>query len=337
MAATLLHIAKDTGLSVQTVSECLNTRGGRRALFRPETRERVREAAKRLGYIPNGAARATATGHFNTVAFLQSTVAVNSMLPGLRLDAVCDALAEEQMHLVISKIPDAKLTDETYVPQMLRELVCDGLLVNYQWRVPPHLGDLMERYRLPAFWINSKRAANCVFPDEQAAAYQATRRLLDLGHRRITFALIGGFNHFSSIDRFAGCKQAMTEAGLEIKLAQFEVPSIRHVMPQLGPVLTQPDAPTAVIGYTPAITLAYYRAALQAGLRVPRDLSLIAFHSEPAVEVDASLATVLIPERAMGSAAVAGLLKLIEDPTLKLEPLALASSFVEGETLGDPR
>ena len=193
MAVTLQQIADETGLSIKTVSDCLNSNGKRQALFRPETRTRVRAAAERLGYMPNVAARATLTGRFNTAAILQSMIANNSMLSGRRLEGVCDTLASHQMHLLISKIPDANLEDETYVPGMLRELVCDGILVNYQTMIPRHLGNLIDRHRLPAFWINSQHDANCVYPDEHAAGREATRRLLDLGHRRIVFSLFGAF------------------------------------------------------------------------------------------------------------------------------------------------
>ncbi len=355
MAITLRDVAQQSGVSIAAASYVLT---GRTDQIGKNVRKSVLQTARRLGYRPNFAARTVSTGRFNTVAILQSTVAVNSNLPGLRLHAVLDALVERQMHLVIAKIPDEKLKDSNYVPQMLREQMCDGLLVNYQVSVPPHLGDLIEHYRLPAFWVNSKHPANCVYPDEHAAAYDATRRLLNLGHRRITFSIIDALDHFNVLDQFSGCKQPMTEAGidaldhfsvldrysgckqamaevgLEPKLARYEGVPLRQILSQLGPVLTGPDAPTAVIGHSPTAAIVYHRAAQQVGLRVPQDLSLIAFHGEPQFDVDLPLATVLIPEKAMGIAAVEGLLRLIENPTFKLEPQVLPSSFVEGETLG---
>ncbi len=331
MAITLNDIAMDAGVSKATVSYALT---GCTNHVGKDVRTKVLRTARRLGYQLNLAARTVSTGRFSTVAILQSTVPNYSRLPELRLDGVLEALAERQMHLVISKIPDEKLEDNRYVPQMLRELMCDGLLVNYQVRIPPHLGDLIERHRLPVFWINTKHTDNCVYPDEHAAAYDATRRLLSLGHRRIAFSHVGAFDHFSVVDRFAGCKQAMAEVGLEPKLARYENVLFRQALSELGPVLTGPDAPTAVVAHSPTTALVYYRAAKQAGLRVPQDLSLIAFHGEPLLDVDVSVATVLIPDKAMGLAAVEGLLRLIENPTVRLKPLALPASFVEGETLG---
>jgi LacI family transcriptional regulator len=335
MNATLQIVADRAGVSKPTASHILSPTSRRAGLFNPQTRERVERVARELGYRPNTAARAITRKRFDTVSLvLGNSRAWSSLLSEKLLEAASQALAQHGLRLNVAYISDEKLTDPGFVPKVLSELCSDGLLINYNAGVPKRLEELVARNRIPSVWINSKHAANCVYPDEQAAACDATRRLLALGHRRIVFSLFVGFDHFSAVDRFAGYKQAMTEAGLEPRLIHYQDVAPRQVLPQLVPMLTAPDAPTAVIGYNPEVPRTYYHAAQQAGLRVPQDLSLIAFCEEPLHEIDITFATVLIPEQAMGIAAVEGLLKLIVDPTLKLKPLALPVGFVEGETMG---
>lgn len=336
MKVTVTQIARHLQVSQPTVSAVLSGRGGNTRVS-TELAQRIRDAAQRMGFRPNAAAKAMATGRFNTIAILQSTVGFLSFLPRAMFDTIHDALAARQMHLMIAKVPDAKLADPQYVPQILKELICDGLLINYQARIPPQLVTMIEQHRLPAIWINSKHPHNCVYPDDFAGAYQATRRLIELGHRRIAFSLFCAFEHFSGVDRRDGYAQAMREAGLSPQILQYERTPTPVIVGQLTDLLAGPSRPTAVIGYTGEVARSWYRAALRAGLGVPDHLSIIGFSDEPIAEVDGTLATVALPGPQMGQTAVEQLLQLIQTPGKTFEPVQIECGFVPGQSLGIAR
>ncbi len=334
MNATVTQIARHLQVSQPTVSAVLSGRGGNTRVGK-ELSRRIRDTAVKMGFRPNAAARAVATGRFNTVAILQSTTAYWSFLPGPLFDAVHDGLSQRQMHLVVAKVPDDKLANPDYVPQILRELVCDGLLINYQAHIPAQLIHLVGKHNLPAMWINSKHAANCVYPDDFQGGYQATQHLLERGHRRIAFSLFCGLDHFSAVDRRDGYLKAMREAGLTPRVEQDEGGNPSEIVERLRPELASaPERPTAMVGYTDLEARTWCRAAMRAGLRIPEDFSVITFDASPVRDVELHLATMLLPEAAMGTAAVEGLLQLIDGEARNVKPVVLPCGFSLGHSLG---
>jgi len=211
MTVTIHQIAAHVGLSAKTVSRILSHAD---APHRAETRERVLAAARDLGYRPNRSARAMRTRRAGSVALLLSTVTHRSILSNLLREGIQSALAEHGLHLLIASLPDAHLTDEELLPQVLREWATDGLLINYNADVPATMPAIIARHAIPSVWINAKREADCVHPDDFAAAREATERLIALGHRRIGFAAFGGVTHYSAADRLEGCRAALAAAGL---------------------------------------------------------------------------------------------------------------------------
>jgi DNA-binding LacI/PurR family transcriptional regulator len=195
MAVTIYQIAERVGLSPKTVSRILS---GKAALHKPETRERVLQVATELGYRANSSARAMRRQRFGCVTLLLSNVRQRSVLPSAREDGIQAALGEHDLHLMVAPLPDAKLTDQGFVPRILREYGSDGLLVNYNTRIPPRMETLLDAHNLPSVWINVRRDSDCVYPDDLQAGRQAAERLLALGHRRIAFVDYTEQNHYSN-------------------------------------------------------------------------------------------------------------------------------------------
>ena len=178
---TLAQVAEEAGVSIYTTSRVLN--GGVRAVYLKAARraEHIRQIARRVGYLPNAAASAVAKGRFNCVAVVESTQDYrSSFFGGAMLDGIHDALAERDMHVLVAKLPDAKLINEEFMPKILRELMADGLLLNYFCDIPPQLQELIDTQSMPAIWINSRQKADCVYPDDFDAACRATQHLLIL-------------------------------------------------------------------------------------------------------------------------------------------------------------
>jgi LacI family transcriptional regulator len=335
MRPTLSAIAERSGFSKATVSQILNRQED---LFRPETVRKVLAAARELDYRPNAAARGTRRGRFGCVALLVSTHYYRSNLPVGLLGGIHEALASRDLHLVLAKLPDEKLTNEGYVPKILREWMADGLLINYNVDIPARMVELIEKHGIPSVWMNAKRHTDCVCPDDLAAGREATERLIGLGHSAIAYVDTNYRSpqlHYSKIDRHAGYAEAMTSAGFEPVLNTGPgAKSGESRLSYFARWLDGPDRPTAILTYgarTELYPMLY--AAKGLGLSVPGDLSAVTFAEGPADDIGVRAATMVVPNREIGGAAVEMLARKIERPSRGLVSRAVGFSFVPGVTL----
>jgi LacI family transcriptional regulator len=337
MRVTMAQVASLSGVSRSSASLVLNNKD---ALLRPETRRKVLEAAAELGYRPNASARAVSMGRFNCVALLQSDDTFRSYLGTHAMGGIQAALEKADLHLVLATLSDRKLTDEAYVPKILRSWMADGLLINYIVAIPESLVELIEKYRIPSIWLNAKRPCNAVYPDDVLGGRIATERLLRLGHRRVayvdyTFPERSTFPvHYSTVDRHAGYSAAMAEAGLAprfIRPPQHLTPT--EAVEFSASWLAAADAPTAVVAYNPSAAKPILTAVLsRARGVVPRNFGMVTF--DPALSDDTGVAidTVVLPEREMGRTAVELLLRRIDNPELRIPGIAVPQRLMEGKS-----
>lgn len=334
MTVTIKQIAQQSGLSIQTVSQILNDKG---ESYRPDTRERVRQIARELGYIPNSSARAMRRGHFGGIALLASVQGMRSILPDDLLNGIYDEGARHDFHLTFAKLPDEQLTSEGYVPKILREWMVDGLLINYNTEIPPRMIELIEQHRLPAIWINTKQPSDCVYPDDFNGGRQAAEHLLALGHRRIGFANFEGESHYSALDRKGGYTQAMQAAGLQpVYIHQRVSATDRSSAIAMTAWLDTPERLTAVIAYTLHTSRPIAYAAALRGTEVPGGLSLISFDEYITHSLGRPMDTMLLPEYEIGQRAVQMLIRKMEDPSRKLPPCVVPFQPKTGWTTGPP-
>ncbi len=342
MAVTLQNIADRVGVSAPTVSQILSPTSVRAQLFSEDTRKRVRKAAQDLGYRANAAARSTATGRFGAVTLLLSQHGNRSQLPARLLDGIDEALAAADLHLMVARLPDDKLTDPGEMPKLLRQLTSDGLLINYNAHIPQRMIDLIDKYRLPSVWINSKQSQNCVYPNDELAGYDATRSMIDAGHQRVAFAdyTYGPSPercHYSSPDRRAGYRRAMAEAGLQPRL----ICSEGNIPQDQRPAFTRSwldvaDKPTAVVCYTKHECDPIHFTASQMGISIPRELCLIATHDEPIRYFDLKIPTAVLPENRIGHEAVTMLIRQIQNSRESAQSIPVPLSMTHIDCVAPP-
>src|SRR4051812_13039083 len=227
MTITIKEIARRTGLSIPTVGNVLGRSANR---YSAKTRERILQVAHELGYKPNASARAMRQGRFGCAALVlsRSKQQTHSHIPTGLLDGLDDALAQHDMHLTVARLTDEELSSDDFLPKVLRESMADGMIVNYTHEIPQAMLELIHAHHAPAVWLNAKLAEDCVYPDDLGAAHAATKRLIELGHRRIAFVHFVAPNvfpepfeharpkfHYSVADREAGYVSALREAGLK--------------------------------------------------------------------------------------------------------------------------
>ncbi len=229
-----------------TVNRALNGH----ASVRPEVRNHIMEVAEKYGYRPHSSARVMRTGRFGCVSLLASTDRHRSFTPTEMLDGIHDELARHNLHLMFSRLLDEQLTNEEFVPKIIREWMSDGMLISYINDIPVRLIEIIKRKKLPAVWINSRHEADCIYPNDAEASRQATRYLLDMGHRQIGFAVHARETHFSVEQRLSSYKEEMAQARLPIQIFEFQEPKVGNSeLEQARTWLQSEQRPTAVIAY----------------------------------------------------------------------------------------
>lgn len=328
----LKDIAAATGVHEMTVSRALRNVGR----MRPETRQRVLEAARKIGYRPNAAAAAMRTGRTGCIAMVSSPIPQASHLAPSGLASIIEAVAGHNAYLAHAALPgNVDVADAATLPRLLARHMAEGLLVNYTHDEPPNFEEFLARNGLPAVWMNHKRRTNAVYPDDFGAARKVTEQLLALGHRRVAFVRLVRENdihvhaeHYSVADRVAGYEAAMRQAGLRPDVLvftrhwdQWEEPVETRLQP-LAKVFRDPARrPTATVVYRDGPILVGLLEKL--GLQVPHDVSVVTFTAYAIRSVEQIASWVPIPFERMGATAVEMLFQLIESGRQEIPSVCL--------------
>ena len=345
MAVKLSEIADRAGLSRQTVSNILNGKGH---LFKPETRERVMLLSRAMGYRPNAVARALRSGRFNALGLVSSTVPNVSTVPEL-LNGIEAEMIQHNLHLVSGRFPNEELISADSMPKLLRELMVDGILLNYAIHLPPEIFHSMSSSDLPSVWLNILRDFDCVRPDDFQGGQIGTEYLLSLGHRRIAYLdlrqseeqivnIKENFYHYSISHRYGGYLAAMRAAGFPPRLiCRPPQLSEEDAIPVLLEAIRGPERPTAILSYS---FYGFGPLLLQLGtlgLKFPRDLSLLPFEHKGTHFGGLPMDCVVVPHYEVGRSAVKMLLQKIESPLVRLPQQVLAcKTYQMGASVAPP-
>jgi len=339
MAVTQNDIARLAGVSQRTVSRCFIEPD----IVTQSVRERVLRLAEEAGYRPNLAARSIRRGRFDSVVLIDDSACRRSWAHPLLLASVNERLTQERYHLSLAHLPAGACSSGVGLPTVFGHLMADGLLVNFHPEFPERIERDIGGLPLPTIWINTARAADCVYPNDRSAGRQAAEKLIGLGHQRIAY-LDSPHRPQGAKGRYRNCRERHSgyrEALLAANLApRVLAPAAGMVTSELVAfcrrVMTEPDRPTAVVAcrLEDAQTLAY-AACAGAGLRLPGDLSIVTFADEP-VKNAPFLAAHATPWKEMGDLAVRMLLEKIGNPDTSIPPLLLPIPLHPGETLAAP-
>jgi LacI family transcriptional regulator len=343
----LEQIAAEIGVSANTVLRVLRSENKEVWPSAAKRAEEIRKLAQKVGYLPNGSARAMRRGKFNAIALVLSTDRGRSYLPNDLFNGIHDAVSELSMRLIVSKLGDKELTSEKRMPAFLREWSCDGMLINYTDRVPEQMIRLLGKFHIPSIWINRKQNHEAVYYDDFGAAKEATERLLKLGHRRIAYLDFipketWTNTHYSRTDRYAGYAAAMREAGMpSTPREQFAGVPAAERLSATCQLLRREGRPTAVISYDAGVRIMH--AAAVVGLKVPQDLSVLTFEPLPAASsagdhpeayMGWTISAMGVPGEDAGHRAVEMLTQKIAERDEAIDSVVLPLKFISGDTCG---
>lgn len=161
---------------------------------------------------------------------------------------------------------------------------------------------------------NSKGKAYTLNVDSYSAVCSMTRRLIELGHRRIAF-ITGNLDTQSAVDRLAGYRQALEVEGIPvekslIKHGNWQIHQAYRLTQEL---LNEDHRPTAIVCSNDLSALGAYDAILSEGLSIPDDISVVGFDDIPmASQISPMLTTIRQPLVSMGRNAASMLIQAME-------------------------
>ena len=272
---TIRDVAKKAGVGVGTVSRVINGS----ASVSQQTRQKVLTVIDELNFQPNQTARRLSLGKTLTIGVVVPFFTHPSYVERLRgIDSV---LSKSEYDLILFNIENVGSRD-TEFKDVLRYEHVDGLLII---TLTPN-DRQMKRFRshaTPIVLIDAYRSdVSHVRIDDVYGGYQATKHLIDLGHRKVACMsdfLEDDFDSRSTRDRFVGYYSALEEAGIPFQTAYHrQGPHSRAEARRLAHQLFNlPDPPTAIFAYSDTHAFGVLEAAQEAGIKVPDELSVIGY------------------------------------------------------------
>jgi DNA-binding LacI/PurR family transcriptional regulator len=303
LAATIRDVASAARVAPSTVSRALNGS----TLVSPGTRDRVEQAAARLGYEPSRAARSLVTGRTGTIGLIVPDLS-NPFFPGI----VKGVQARAQTANLAVFVADSD-EDQAVETRLIRRLAkqADGLML-----CSPRSGaDVIRELASAASIVLVNRRVDelpAITVDNADGMRQAVAHLVALGHERVGF-VAGPAASWSGAQRLRGLRAAARAANLELVEAGNFPPHFEGGVAAADIVIAH--RLTAVIAYNDVVALGLLSRLSARGVNVPEQISVVGCDDIATARMSSpALSTVALPKEQAGRQAVDLLLEVMQHP-----------------------
>jgi DNA-binding LacI/PurR family transcriptional regulator len=327
----MTDVARLAGVSHQTVSRVLNDHPN----VREQTRLRVRAAIAELGYRPNRAARALVTGRSQLIG----VVTLNSTLfgPASLLSAFERAAAEAGFAVSVGSVNNLdRRSISDAVERHLDHGVAGIVVIAPVVAANAAVDEIPAGIPLVTIDGDPQRSTALVTVDQVAGARDATRHLLQAGHRTV-WHVSGPIEWFDSAGRIEGWEGALRAAGAEVPPL---IPADWSAAAgyRAGQMLARMPDVTAVFAANDHLALGILRALHERGRRVPQDISVVGFDDVPEAAYFIPPLTTVRPDfAAVAKASLALLLGQLESGRSTNQRHTIAPTLVSRESVAPPR
>jgi DNA-binding LacI/PurR family transcriptional regulator len=329
--ATIREVAEAAGVSRSTASRALSGNG----YAAPDVRERVRAAAKELGYVVDATARGLKQGMSRSVGVLVSDLR-NVFYAELASGIGEEARAHGRTLVLVDLHGDS--AQELEAAEALVASRVSGVIAT---PVSGELSRFLSRIGVPLIEVDRRFdavATDAVVVDNRAAARDTTARLIAAGHERIAL-LIDETEWTTGAERQRGYLDALAARKLRVddSLVVQAGWDAEEAMAAARRILSRPDRPTAVFAANNVLTEGTWRAASALGLSIPRDVSLAGFDDAPWMSmVEPGVSTRMQDAGALGAAAMRALLERIDAPDAPVRTIVLPTRFRDRGSIAPP-
>ncbi|MEX0927819.1 MAG: LacI family DNA-binding transcriptional regulator [Balneolales bacterium] len=333
---TLKQIAEELGLSTMTVSRAINNRSN----VVESTRQRVLEAANRMGYTPNYVAKSLVSSKTFTIGLVIPEI-THSFFPDV-IRGIEDVTYLSDYQLILTHASEQADREKKAIKTLQAKRV-DGILISLVQSIENYnlYKDFIKRSNIPLVFFDrcvEGIGASCVSTNDEMSAYQITRHLIGHGYTKI--AHLGGPKKVAiSKKRFAGFKRALKKDGIALNgewmvEAGFHEKEGYRAMTEL---LKLPAAsrPEAVVAVNDPAAFGAMEAIYESGLRIPEDMAIVGFSDDIRAKLMACpLTTVRQPAYSLGKKAAEKLFRCINETDEPVENIELVSELVIRQSCG---
>ena len=328
-APTIYDVAATAGVSISTVSLCLNhpTR------VAEATRDRVLAAADALGYVPKADAVSRARRTVGRIGVIAPFTSYASF--GRRLSGILAEFATSSLEVVVYDHESAVVSPLLASLPLTQRV--DGLIV-MSLPIDDDVCRRLQEQSIPTVLLDTAQDGfDTVRTDDLAGGRLAGQHLLARGHTRIAFLGEGWITphaHQSQCEqRLAGLTATIEEAGFTLKDAHIRFTShdLDSARATALALLDSQDRPTAVFAHDDVLAAATLQAARELCLDVPSDLAVVGFDDSDVARA-LGLTSVAQPFEGSGQVAAKTLLDRITNPSLPTRTTVLDLSLVHRAT-----
>lgn len=287
MAVTIQDVAKLAGVTNGTVSRAFNGYSD----ILPETKQRIVEAADKLGYVPNVSARSLAAKRPPNIGLIIYGLLENNRKDNMmyqQLQGVLTYTTEHHLELALYSSDSMTQRRESYT-EFCRQHNISGTIISGVTDDDVYFKELI-RSDIPCVTLDvpvSTPKSGWISIDSRAAAREVIERLLGMGHRDLMI-VAGKKNTAVNTVRMRGVQDALDAAGLQIAGRDYIFCDFSEDLAcrgMRGRIKSGEKLPTAVFCFSDIMALGVMRALREAGIRVPEDVSVIGFDDQHLCEV----------------------------------------------------
>ncbi len=311
-AASISDVARESGVSIFTVSAVINNKSH----VRKNLRQRVEDAIRKLNYRPNLIARSLIKQKTQTIGMIVPDIA-NPFFP-MVVRGVEDAAQRHGYNLLLCNSDDMLEKEEKALELLLSKRVDGILLTKAAGELRPPLRQMIKEVNIPFVLVMRtypQLTKDAVVSDDYQGAYEAVRHLARAGRRRISL-ISGPLKISNAKERWRGFRDALEVENLTydpdlVVEGDYRIES--GVRAGHSILSRRPDG---IYVANHLMTVGLLKAADEIGLKCPDDFGLVSFDDYPWLGVfRPRLTTVELPKHSLGSEAAELLIRRISGDT----------------------
>lgn len=327
MAAKIKDVARQAGVSVTTVSRVLNGE----KYVKDDLKNKVKQAIEELGYSPSHIARSLVRKKTNLIGVIVPDL--TSSFYSTILSSIEETASRNGYNLLVCNIIEDIDKEYKYL-NVFNEMRVDGIIIMHE-KLNDEIRQFINKVNIPLIFSSVKPVEQnfmSVIIDDYAAAYDAAKYLIELGHERIAF--IGGDMRdvTSGQSRYAGFRAALEDNQIAVEVNYFRFGDYKT---NSGYELTKEllacnPLPTAIFAVSDDMAVGAMNCIHDHQLKVPEHISVIGFDGSQITDlVRPRLTSMEQPIQEMGKATVHSLIQLISDKkAIHQEDLILRHNLV---------
>jgi LacI family transcriptional regulator len=330
---TLKEVAKIAGVSTATVSRVVNEQ----AKVGKKCRERVKKIIEEVGYRPNFIAKSLADKSSNTIGIVTPNLSM-SFFSSLACGS--EHAARENGYSLVMRNSLYETKSELDAIKSLRDHNCQSIILHSEYSDEQMLIKLAKE--IPGLvFINRfipELAERCVWLDNQAASQTATQYLISKGHKDIA-VITSVYQNRDPATRVQGVQVAMMQNSLKLNpnLIAESTANMEGGEQAVKALLSSKEKFTAIVAYNDLMAIGAIHALFNAGLNVPKDVSVFGFD-----DLDVSracrpkLTTMHYPIEEMAAYATNLAVRLVNEPEKNFSNTHLfMANLVERDSVAD--